>query len=352
MTFIYFPGTLRLKKKMLFPLLLGIALKFVSLIPLVLGKLAFAGTMALMASKLSLLLVSIVGLKKLFTGSDGGMSQQGHHYDDGQYAYHGGGGQYAHKRLTYVVRGRGLQDQEDWTPSIGVESRGFVTGHSERRFGNLKTAEGVQSQGYLVQSIGSESRANVSGTSGDITQNEDTERESPELRHPKSLKSTHQEPSINVQSSRSNTNYEEHKTENLANERRRHMDNESYERNLVRHDLNPNATSYGDSGTVTPHEATHTRGSAQTGVTIRAADTRYDQQTEEDAQRGRKESENKHNQEKGTQNKAPRLVKRHYRGNMEGQNHDRPYSAGRRRLDEVEGERVDAWIIRRKISRA
>jgi hypothetical protein len=293
-----------------------------------------------------------VGLKKLFTGSDGGLSQQGHHYDDGQYAYHGGGGQYAHKRVTYVVRGRGLQDQEDWTPSIGIESRRFVTGHSEGRFDNLKKAEWVQGQGYLVQSIGSESRANGSETLGDITQNENEKRESSELRQPKSLKSTHQQPSINVQSSRRNTNYEEHKTENLDNERWRHMDNESYERNLARHALNPNATSYGDSETVTPHETTHTRGSAQTGVMIRVADTRYGQQSEEDAQRGHKEPENKHNQQKGTQNKAPRLVKRHYRGDMEGQNHDRPYSAGRRRLDEAEGERVDAWVIRRQISRA
>lgn len=321
---------------MLFPLLLGVVLKFVSLIPVVLGKLAFAGTMALMASKLSLLLVSIVGLKKMFTGSDGGLSQTGHHYDDGQYAYYGGGGQYAHKRVTYIARGRGLEDQEDWTPSIGAESRGFVIHHSEERSGNLKTAEGVESQGYLARSIGSESATNVSGTSGDRTQNEDEEYESSKLRQPTSSESTHQQPNINVQSSRRNRNYEEHKTENLSTERRRHMDNESYDRNLVQHILNPNARSYGDSVTVTLHGAHHARGSARTGAT----DTRYNQQSEEDA-----ETKNKHN-------KPPRLVKRHYRGDMEGQNHDRPYSAGRRRLDEDEGERVDAWVIRRQMSSA
>jgi hypothetical protein len=322
---IYFPGTLRLKKKMFFPLLLGVVLKFVSLIPIVLGKLAFAGIMALMASKLSLLLVSVVGLKKLFTGSDGGLSQQSHHYDDGQYAYYGGGGQYARKRVTYVVRGRGLEDQEDWTPSIGVESRGFITGHSEGRSDNLKTAEGIESQGYLVQSIESESIANVSGTSG----------ESSKLRQPKYLKSTNQQPNINVQNSRHNRNHEEYKTGNLTTERRRHMDKESYEINLVQDTLNPNASSHKDSVTVTPHGAPHTRGSSQTGVMTRATDTRYDQQSEDDAERGHKAFENEHK-------KASRLVKLHYRGDMEGQNHDRPYSAGRRRLDEVEEERVDS----------
>jgi hypothetical protein len=330
---------------MFFPLLLGIVLKFVSLIPVVLGTLTFAGTMALMASKLSLLLVSVVGLKKLFTGSDGGLSQQGHHYDDGQYAYYGGGGQYAHKRVTYFVRGRGLEDQEDWTPSIGVESRGFVTGLSEGRSDNLKTAEGVENQGYLVQSIGSESIANVSGTLGGRTQNEDKEYESSKLRQPKSLKSTDQQPNMNVQSSRRNRNYEEHKTANLTTERRRHMDNESYERNLVQHTLNPNVSSYGDSVTVTPYGAPDTRGGAQTDVKIRATDTTYDQLSEKDAEREHKESENKGN-------RVIRLVKRHYEGDMEGQNHDRAYSAGRRRLDEVEGERVDTWVIRRQISRA
>jgi hypothetical protein len=259
-----------------------------------------------------------MGLKKLFTGSDGGLSHQGHPYDDGQYAYYGGGGQYAHKRVTYTVRGRGLGDQEEWTPSIGVESRGFVTGHNEGRSGNLKTAERVESQGYLAQSIGSESTANVSGMSGEGTQNE-----SSKLRQPKSLKSTHEQRNINVQSSRRNRNYEEHKTANLT------MDKESYERNLVQHTLNSNPRSYGDSVTVTPHEAPHTRGNAQIGVMTRARDTRYDQRFEKD-----NESENKHN-------KATRLVKRHYRGGMEGQNHDRPYSADGRRLDEVEEKRAD-----------
>lgn len=332
---IYFPGTLRLKKKMFFPLLLGVVLKFVSIIPVVLGKLVFAGTMALMASKLSLLLVSVMGLKKLFTGSDGGLSQQGHHYDDGQYSYYGGGGQYAHKRVTYHVRGRGLVDQEDWTPSIGVQSRGFVTGHSEGRSGNLNRAQGVESQGYLLQSIGSENTANVSEKSGDRTQNEDKEYESSKLRQLKSSKSTHQQPDINVQSSRRNRKYEEYKTANITKVTRQNMGNESYESNLVQHTLNPNSRSYGDSVTTMPHGAHDTRGRAQTRVMTRDIDTRYDQ-FEEDAERGYKEPENK-------QKKATRLVKRHYRRDMEGQNHDRPYSAGRRRLDEVEGEGVDAW---------
>jgi hypothetical protein len=194
----------------------------------------------------------------------------------------------------------------------------------------------------------------VAGTSGDKTQNEDKEHEGSKLRQLKSLKLTHQQPSINVKGSRLNTNYEEHKTVNLTDERRQllHMKNEPYERNVVQHILSPNAMSYGDSVTVTPHEALYTRDNAQTGAVTRATDTRYDEQSEEGADRGHKDFESKLNQEKEAQNRATRQVKRHYRGDMGGQNHDRPYSAGRRRLDEVEGERVNAWVIRRQMSRA
>jgi hypothetical protein len=89
----HFSGALRLKKKMLFPLLIGVTLKFVSLIPIILGKLAFIGSMAIMASKLSLILTGVIGLKKLLKDADGGLSQQGQYYHDGQYMYFGGDGQ-------------------------------------------------------------------------------------------------------------------------------------------------------------------------------------------------------------------------------------------------------------------
>jgi hypothetical protein len=345
--YIYFPGFLRLKKKMFFPILLGVVLKFVSLIPVVLGKLALAGTIALMASKLSLLLVSIVGLKKLFTGSDGGLSQQGHHYDEGQYGYYGGGGDHAHKRVAYFVRGRRLEQQEEWTPSIGVESRGFVTGHREGRFGNVVDAEGVEQRGYLVQSIGSENRANVSGMSAGKKDNNDKEGESRKVRQAKSSKVTFQQADVSVEGSRRSVKYEERKRANLTEEERqqRQTDSEPYEKNLVKDALNPDGRSYADSVAVMPHEALQIRGSSQTDGMTSATDATHDEQSE-GAERGYGVFADKHDQGKGAQNKRIRL------GELEGQNHDRPYSAGQRRLDEVEGKRVDAWVIRRKISRA
>jgi hypothetical protein len=342
---IYFAGFLRLKKKMLFPLLLGVVLKFVSLIPVVLGKLAFAGTVALMASKLSLLLVGIVGLKKLFAGSDGGLSQQGHHYDEGHYGHYGGSGQHAHKRVAYFVRGRSLEDQEDWTPSIGVGSRGFATGHREGRFGNVVAAVGVENQGYLVQSTGSESRAKVSGTSVNRKENEE---ESRKLRQLEAPKLTPQQPGVNVESSRRTVTHEERKEANLTEEERslRHTDGEPYERNPVQDALSPDATSYADSVTVMPHEALQIRGSSHTDGVTSATDAAQVEESE-DSERGYKVFD----QGKGAQNRGIRLVKQYHSGDAEGQNHDRHYNAGQRRLDEVEGQGVDAWVIRRKISR-
>jgi hypothetical protein len=345
--YIYFPGFLRLKKKMFFPLLLGVVLKFVSLIPVVLSKLAIAGTMALMASKLSLLLVSIVGLKKLFTGSDGGLSQQGHHYDEGHYVTYGGGGQHAHKRVAYFVRGRRLEQQEEWTPSIGVESRGFVTGHREGRVGNVVDAEGAKHQGYLMQSIGSENRVNISRMSTDKKDNDDKEGESRKVRQAESSKVTSQPAGVSVEGSRRSVNYEERKRANLTEEERqqRQTDSEPYGKNLVQAALNTDGRSYGDSVAVMPHEAFQIRGSSKTDGMTNAKDSTHIEQSE-GAERGYGVFADKHDQGKGAQNKGIRL------GELEGQNHDRPYSAGQRRLDEVEGKRVDAWVIRRKISRA
>ncbi|PSN43151.1 hypothetical protein C0J52_17072 [Blattella germanica] len=131
--------TMHLNKKMLMPLLMGVVLKMGSLVPLILGKLAFIGSTALMASKLSLLIVGVIAMKKLFSGSEGGgMSQmshhQGHHYggyQDQQTYYsdmHGQGSmqvQYQHpqQRISYIVRGRQLGGEEFWKPSEGTEER-------------------------------------------------------------------------------------------------------------------------------------------------------------------------------------------------------------------------------------
>lgn len=305
-------------------------MKFVSLIPLALGKLALAGTMALVASKLSLLLVSILGLKKLFAGSDGGLSQQVHHYDDGHYGYYGGGGQHAHRRVTYFVRGRGL---DDWTPSIGYDSRGSLTANIVGTLDEVRT----DSQRHLVQPIGNKNRANVSGRSEDRTKNDDELHENRKI-------SQQESSDVNVESVRRNTSYDERKAATLTDDRRqlRHMENGL-------HETDPNASSYGGSVTVTGHNTLHIRGSGQTdGVGVASATgTRQDEQIEDESG-----LESKHDQGKGIANETIRPVRRHYRGVVEGQNHDRAYREGHRRLDDVEGQRVDAWVIRRKMNRA
>ena len=106
-------------------------MKLGGLIPLALGKLTFIGITALMTSKLSLLIMGIMGLKKLFSGADGGASHtapQGYHYQDSQayqQAYygdlHGQGAMQipatpqSRKRVAYVIRGRQLGGKEFWS---------------------------------------------------------------------------------------------------------------------------------------------------------------------------------------------------------------------------------------------
>jgi hypothetical protein len=332
---------------MMFPLLIGVALKFGSLIPVALGKLALIGTMALTASKLSLLLIGAMGLKKLFSGLDGGLYQQGHQYHDDQYVYYGGGGQHAHQRMTYRVRGRKIE-QEDWPQSVGAESRGFVTDRNERVFGSLKTVEESSGQGNWAPFPEPESRDKVERVSRFMyTQDENKSSAQSDLRESESLNSTDESPDTRL----TNSEAEPEDTENLSKDRRQLLFGDiKRERNLTQHTLNSNALR--DNRSVTAHEAIYTRDSADRDVISHAMIDRSDQRSEQNIEGGHGEFKNQTNQEKGTQNKATRLVKRHYTEDMEGQNHYRDYSAGRRRLDDVEREHVDAWVIRRKINRA
>jgi hypothetical protein len=153
---------------MLFPLLIGVAMKLVSLIPIVLGKLALIGGMALIASKLSLLLSGITILKKLFRDADGGMSQQGQYYHDGHYMYYGGDGQQAYQRMVYGLRGRQIGDQEQWTALVRDGNTSLVANSDNRGSVNQKAVEKSNSQGYLAQSGGDEGSHNVRGLSGNM----------------------------------------------------------------------------------------------------------------------------------------------------------------------------------------
>ncbi|KAJ9577069.1 hypothetical protein L9F63_006349 [Diploptera punctata] len=122
-------------RKMLLPLLVGVTMKLGSLIPLILGKLTFIGLTALMASKLSLLFMIIMGLRKLFSGADGGVSHhvpQAHphayqyqdphaYYQAYEQPYYGDihgqasapvpAASQPRKRVAYVIRGRQLDDR-------------------------------------------------------------------------------------------------------------------------------------------------------------------------------------------------------------------------------------------------
>jgi hypothetical protein len=353
-----FSGALKLKKKMLFPILLGVALKFMSLFPLVLGKLAFIGTMAITASKLSLILTGIMGLKKLLSGADGGLSQQGQYYHDGHYTYYGGGVPVAQQRMTYVVRGRQMGDQEDWTPLVMDESRGLVTDDDKGRFINQKGAKGSKSVRYFAQYVGYGDRDNVRGVSGNTyaTTNENKVHDDSNYGQTTFLEST-EASATRAMNSQRNASYETDKNRtNLFYQKRQlqHLDmkNKRQDRNLAQGDLNPNTMSHGDIGSVTHHGALYTRDSAETRVESHVTDDRYDEKSKESVSGGHDEFEAQYKEEKGPQNKATRLAKRHYKGENEGQNHDRNYRAGRRRLDEVEGEHTDASATSRKADHA
>lgn len=331
---------------MLLPLLIGVVLKFGSLIPVALGKLALVGTMALIASKLSLLLIGIVGLKKLFSGSDGGLYQQGHQYHDDKYAYYGEGGQHVHQRMAYLVHGRKMGYEEDWPPSVEFESRGFDTDRDEGVVNNLKRVEGTSDEENWVQSPGTESEDDVERVSEFMytTENENIGDSQTNLRESKMLKLADQSPTTRVM----NSETEVRNKGNLHNERRQliHRGIKS-ETNLTQYTSNSSTVRHGNNGSVTHHEAIYMRDSAHPSATIGKNDKHFVESTEG----GTGEFKNQTTLEKGTRDKVVRLFKRHYTGDMDGQNHYRVFSAGRRRLDEVEGQHVDALAIRRKIDR-
>jgi hypothetical protein len=313
---------------MLFPILMGVALKVVSLIPIILAKLAVIGSMAIMASKLSLILTGIIGLKKLFSGADGGLSQQSHHYHDGHYAYYVGDGQQAHHKMTYVVRGRGMKDQEDWTPLVMDEGGRLITGDNKEGLGKQEAVQG-RSQRYFAQSIGDEVRDNVRGMSGNMytKANENKTSDDSYHRQSKSLKSPEAAHTRGASS-------------------------EPHDKNLAQGASNSNSMSHGDTGPVTHHEALYTHDRAETRIESHVTDDRYNKQSKQNVSGVQDEYEVQYNEEKGPQNKVTRLVRRHFTSEMEGQNHNSNYRTGRRRLDEVEGENIDSSIIRRTINHA
>ena len=110
-------------KKMMMPLLVGIVLKVSTIIPVILGKLTFMGIMALFASKLSLAILGLLSLKKMWEGQHqqhhGGFSSSGG-LDD-----HGGfGGGSNRRRTIVVVRGRelGSAPAEDDTQNLAYSA--------------------------------------------------------------------------------------------------------------------------------------------------------------------------------------------------------------------------------------
>lgn len=88
------------------PLLVGIVLKISTIIPVILGKLTFMGIIALFTSKLSLAILGLLSLKKMWEGQHkhhGGFSASG-----GLDEHGGFGGGSTRRRTIVVVRGREL----------------------------------------------------------------------------------------------------------------------------------------------------------------------------------------------------------------------------------------------------
>lgn len=88
--------TWRINRRTVVPLVVGVTLKGLALIPLILGKLTLLGGIAIVVSKLSLLVSLIMALKKFF-GSGGfislnplGYYGHGGHYDGHHHHHHGG----------------------------------------------------------------------------------------------------------------------------------------------------------------------------------------------------------------------------------------------------------------------
>jgi hypothetical protein len=300
----HFSGGLRLKKKMLFPLLIGVTLKFVSLIPIILGKLAFIGNMAIMASKLSLILTGIIGLKKLLKDTDGGLSQQGQHYHDGHYIYMGGDGQHHHQRMTYAFRGRQIGDQEEWTPLVMDGRRSLVTDGDKGGFVNQKAVKGSSSQGYFAQSYRDVGNDNVRGVSGNmyIKANESKTADS-NYRQRKSLKSREATVTSAEESERKASYGTDKNVANLLNQKRQlqylNMKNKPRDRNPAQGALNPNSVSHGVTGSITNHGPIYTSDSAETRIESHVTGERYDEQKKESFSGGQDEFEVRYMEEKG-----------------------------------------------------
>jgi hypothetical protein len=353
----HFSGALRLKKKMFFPLLIGVALKFVSLVPIILGKLAFIGNMAIMASKLSLILTGIMGLKKLLKDADGGLSQQGQYYHGGHYVHYGADGQHPHQRKTYVFRGRQIGDQEEWTPLVDGR-RSLVTNSDKEGFVNQKAVKGSNSQGYFAQSLRDAGSDNVRGVSGNmyITTNGSKIYADSNYRQRKSLNSTEAAGTSAVESGRKISYETDKNIVNLFNQKRQlkylDMKNKPRDRNLAQGALNPNSMSHGLTRPVTHHGPIYTSDSAETRIESHVTGDRYDEQTKENVSGGQDEFEVRYMEEKGPEKKAKRLEKGYYEGETDGQSQDRNYSAGPRRMNELDSEHVDALVTRTKVNRA
>jgi hypothetical protein len=353
----HFSGSLRLRRKILFPLLIGLALKFISLIPIVLGKLAFIGNMAIMASKLSLILTGIMGLKKLLKDADGGLSKQGQYYHDGHYVYYGGEGKHPHQRMTYVFRGRQFGDQEEWKPSVMDGRRSLITNSDKGGFVNQKAVKGSNNQGYFAQSLRDAGSDNVRGVSGNmyITTNGSKIYADSNYRQRKSLNSIEAEGISAVESERK-IGYETDKNiANLFHQKRQlqylDMKNKPRDRNLAQVASNPNSMSHGVTRPVTHHGPIYTSDSAETRIESHVTGDRYDEQTKQSVRGGQDEFEVRYMEEKGPQNKAKRLEKGYYEGETDGQNLDRNHSAGRKRLDELDSEHAGAFVTHIEVNR-
>jgi hypothetical protein len=281
---------------MLFPLLIGVTLKFASLIPIILGKLAFIGNMAIMASKLSLILTGVIGLRKLLKDADGGQSQQGQYYHDGHYTYFGGDGQQPHQRTTYAFRGRQIRDQEEWIPLVMDGRRSLVTDGDKGGFVNQKAVKGSNSQGYFAQSYRDTGNDNVRGVSGNmyIKANENKRAES-NYRQRKSLKSSEATSTTALESERKISYGRDENVANLHNQKRQlqylDMKNRPRDRNLAQGALNPNSMSNGVTGSVTHHGPIYTSDSAETRIESHVTGDGYDEQTKESFSGGQDEFE-------------------------------------------------------------
>jgi len=239
-----------------------------------------------MASKLSLILTGIIGLKKLLKDADGGLSHQGQYYHDGHYMYLGGEGQHHHQRMTYGFRGRQIGDQEEWTPLVMDGRRSLVTDGDKGSFVNQEAVKGDNSQGYFAQSYRDTGSDNVRGVSGNmyIKANESKTADA-NYRQRKSFKLREATGTSAVESERKISYGTDKNVANLLNQKRQlqysDMKNKPRDRNLAQGALNPNSMSHGVRGSVRHHGPIYTSDSAETRLESHVTGDGYDEQTKE-----------------------------------------------------------------------